>query len=285
MGESPAQALREKPRASITVATGLVASGEAAAIFSAGNTGAVVMAAHRVLGLLPRVDRPALATTIPTRTGTAILLDSGATVGCRPQHLVQYAAMGAAYAQCRLGVARPRIGLLSIGEEEEKGSDLTRGAYAALSASGLNFIGNVEGRDVFNGNADVVVCDGFVGNVLLKSAEAMAELIVDMMREELVRNSRTRMGGWLARPAFANFARRTDYQELGAVPLLGVQGGCFIGHGRSNAKAMRSAIRSAAEFCEADLHRKIQEKIAQVHAEEQRLAAAGAADAAAIARP
>jgi len=283
--EEPATVVRRKPNASLAVCAQAVREGRAQAMVTAGNTGAAMVAAKLLLGSAPGVDRPALAAVFPNRRGRTVVLDVGANVDSKPEHLRQFAVMGHLYAQEVIGTTRPRIGLLSIGEEEEKGSHQTRSAYAALSASGLNFVGNVEGRDVFNGNADVVVCDGFVGNVLLKSAEAMAELIVDMMREELVRNSRTRVGGWLARPAFANFARRTDYQEMGAVPLLGVQGGCFIGHGRSNAKTMRSAIRSAAEFCEAELHLKIRDKIAQVHAEEQRLAAEGAGAPAAAARP
>ncbi len=281
--EESATAVRRRPKASLSICARAVRDGRAQAMVTAGHTGAAMVAAKLLLGSAPGVDRPALAAVFPNRRGRTVVLDVGANVDSKPEHLRQFAVMGHLYAQEVIGTTRPRIGLLSIGEEEEKGSDLTRGAFAALSASGLNFIGNVEGRDVFNGNADVVVCDGFVGNVLLKSAEAMAELIVGMMREEIVRSSRTRFGGWLARPAFANFARRTDYAEYGAVPLLGVQGGCFIGHGRSNAKAMRSAIRSAAEFCEADLHLKISDKIAEVHAEEARLTAVRVTAAAEVA--
>lgn len=272
--EETATAVRRKREASLAVCARAVRDGRAQAMVTAGHTGAAMVAAKLLLGAAPGVDRPALAAVFPNRRGRTVVLDVGANVDSKPEHLRQFAVMGHFYAQEVIGTTRPRIGLLSIGEEEEKGSGVTRGAYAALSATGLNFVGNVEGRDVFNGEADVVVCDGFVGNVLLKAAEAMAELIVGMMREELVRSSRTRVGGWLARPAFANFARRTDYAEFGAVPLLGVQGGCLIGHGRSNAKAIRSAIRSAYEFCQADLHQKIRDKIAELHAEEARLTAA-----------
>jgi glycerol-3-phosphate acyltransferase PlsX len=195
------------------------------------------------------------------------VVDVGANVDSKPEQLLQFAVMGHFYAQEVIGTPRPRIGLLSIGEEELKGNDVTRDAFGALAATGLHFVGNVEGGDVFNGACDVIVCDGFVGNVLLKAAESMAELVVGMMREELLRSSRTRMGGWLVKPAFMNFSRRTDYSEYGAVPLLGVRGACLIGHGRSNAKAVRSAIRRAAEFASADLAVKIEAKLAELDAE------------------
>ncbi len=273
MVESPT-AVRRKRRSSIYLCAELVRDGRAQAMVSAGNTGAAMVAAKLLVGAVPGVDRPALAAVFPNRHGRTVVLDVGANVDSRPEHLRQFAVMGHFYAQEVIGVTRPRIGLLSIGEEDAKGNDVTRDAAKALAATGLNFVGNVEGRDVFNGEADVVVCDGFVGNVLLKSAEAMAELVVGMVREELLRTSRTRFGGWLARPAFANFARRTDYAEYGAVPLLGVAGGCFIGHGRSNAKAVRNAVRRAVEFCDADLADKIRDRIAVLAAEEARLAAA-----------
>ncbi|HSM12719.1 MAG TPA: phosphate acyltransferase PlsX [Thermoanaerobaculia bacterium] len=266
--------VRRKKRSSLALCAGAVRAGDADAMVTAGNTGAAMVAAKLLIGAVPGVDRPALAAVFPNRRGKTVVLDVGANVDSRPEHLRQFAVMGHFYAQEVIGTTRPRVGLLSIGEEELKGNDVTRDAIKALAATGLNFVGNVEGDDVFNGRADVVVCDGFVGNVLLKSAEAMAELVVGMVREELLRTSRTRVGGWLVRPAFANFRRRTDYAEYGAVPLLGVAGGCFIGHGRSNARAVRSAIRSAAEFCRTDLAGKIQERIAVLHAEEARLAGA-----------
>jgi glycerol-3-phosphate acyltransferase PlsX len=241
---------------------------------SAGNTGAAMVAAKLLIGAAAGVDRPALAAVFPNRRGRTVVLDVGANVDSRPEHLRQCAVLGHFYAREVIGTTRPRIGLLSIGEEGAKGTDATRSAYRSLAATGLNFVGNVEGGDVFAGTVDVVVCDGFVGNVLLKASEAMAGLVVGMVREELLRTSRTRFGGWLARPAFANFARRTDYAEYGAVPLLGVDGGCFIGHGRSNARAVRNAVRRAVEFCEADLSNKIRDKIAELHAEEAKLVAA-----------
>jgi glycerol-3-phosphate acyltransferase PlsX len=266
-----ATAVRRKRRSSLVVCAELVRDGRADAMVTAGNTGAAMVAAKLALGAVPGVDRPALAAVFPNRNGRTVVLDVGANVDTRPSHLHQFAVMGHCYAQEIIGTPRPRIGLLSIGVENQKGTEVTRDAAKALAATGLNFIGNVEGDDVFAGTCDVVVCDGFVGNVLLKSAEAMAGLIVDMMREELHRTSRTSLGGWLAKPAFANFQRRTDYAEHGAVPLLGVRGGCLIGHGRSNAKAIRNAIRRAVEFCAADLHGKIEAKVAELRAEEARL--------------
>ena len=272
--DEPATAVRRKRRSSLVVCAELVRDGHAGAMVTAGHTGAAMVAAKLALGAIPGVDRPALAAVFPNRRGRTVVLDVGANVDCRPRHLRQFAVMGHFYAQEVIGMPRPRVGLLSIGEEDQKGNETTRDAAKALAAAGLNFVGNVEGHDVFNGECDVVVCDGFVGNVLLKGAEAMADLIVGMMREELFRTSRTRVGGWLAKPAFVNFQRRTDYAEFGAVPLLGVQGGCFIGHGRSNAKAIRSAVRSAREFCEAELHVKIRDRVAVLHEQEERMALA-----------
>jgi phosphate acyltransferase len=275
--DEPATAVRRKKRASVVVCAELVRDGRAAAMVSAGNTGAAMVAAKLALGTVPGVDRPALAAVFPNRRGRTVVLDVGANVDSRPEHLHQFAVMGHFYAQEVIGTSEPRIGLLSIGEENAKGNEVTRDAAKALAATGLRFLGNVEGNDVFNGSCDVVVCDGFVGNVLLKAAESMAELIVGMMREELLRTSRTRVGGWLAKPAFLNFKRRTDYTEYGAVPLLGVQGACLIGHGRSNAKAIRNAIRTAGEFAAAELHLEIRAKVAELRAEEARLADARAA--------
>jgi glycerol-3-phosphate acyltransferase PlsX len=265
--DEAATVVRKKRRSSLAVCAELVRDGRAEAMVTAGNTGAAMVAAKLVIGALAGVDRPALAAVFPNRRGRTVVLDVGANVDSRPEHLCQFAVMGHFYAQEVIGTTRPRIGLLSVGEEFQKGSEVTRDAHRALDGLGLNFVGNVEGRDVFNGRADVVVCDGFVGNVLLKSSEAMAELVVGMVREELLRTGRTRLGGWLVRPAFANFKRRTDYTEYGAVPLLGVAGGCFIGHGRSNAKALRNAILAAEDFCAADLTGRIRAKLAEVAAE------------------
>jgi glycerol-3-phosphate acyltransferase PlsX len=248
MCEPPARALRRKPRASIRVAAEHVAAGHAAALFSAGHTGASVVAAHAAFGMLPGVDRPALAPTLPTRHGAAVLLDAGATVECRPQHLVQFAHMGAIYARVGLGIQSPRVGLLSIGEEETKGNELTREAHQRLKASALAFIGNVEARGIFTGDADVVVCDGFTGNVALKLSEGLVEMVEDLLGEELQSTFSSQVGSLLSRRAFRRFRKRVDYSELGGAPLLGVAGLCVVGHGRSSVKAVRNAVVMASRM-------------------------------------
>jgi len=227
MDESPAAALRRRPQASVRIAADLVASGDAGAMFSAGNTGATLLAAHSAFGLLAGVDRPALATTIPTLRQEAVLLDSGANAMCRPQHLVQFGVMGSACAQVALQVERPRIGLLSTGEEASKGKELTREAHRLLSAALPEFIGNVEGRQVYAGLADVVVCDGFTGNVALKVSEGLVEMVEKLLRDELSRTFSTRVGYLLSRRAFRRFRKRVDYSEYGGAPLLGVAGLCL----------------------------------------------------------
>jgi glycerol-3-phosphate acyltransferase PlsX len=244
MDAAPAAALRRTPGASINVAAECVARGEAAALVSAGHTGATVMAAHAAFGMLPGVDRPALAATIPTGGQPAVLLDVGASVGCRPQHLLQFAVMGSVYARLAVDVARPRIGLLSIGEEETKGNELTREAHRLLKAAPLAFIGNVEARRVYSGDADVIVCDGFTGNVALKISEGL----VDFIEGELSRTFTTRIGSLLTRRALRHLHRRVDYSEYGGAPLLGVAGVTIVGHGRSNAKAVRNAVALAYRF-------------------------------------
>jgi glycerol-3-phosphate acyltransferase PlsX len=238
---------------------------------TAGNTGAAMISAKMVIGTVSGVDRPALAAVLPNSKGRTVLLDVGANIDTKPVHLREFAVMGHFYAQEVIGTPSPRIGLMSIGEEEGKGNDVTREVFKVLKTTGLNFLGNVEGRDVFNGNADVIVCDGFVGNVILKSAEALAEMIFRMLREEVESSARTKAGYVLAKPAFDRFRQRTDYSEYGAAPLLGVNGGCFIGHGRSNPRAIQNAIRRAVEFSAAQLDRKIQDKIAELHSQEARL--------------
>jgi phosphate acyltransferase len=242
MAESAAAALRRKPAASIRVAAEAVRDGRAAALFSAGHTGAAVMAAHAAFGRLPGVDRPALATIIPTLRSPAVLLDSGATVECRPQHLVQFAIMGSAYARVALGCETPRVGLLSVGEEESKGNELTREAHQMLKSAPIAFVGNVEGRDVYSGEADVIVCDGFTGNVTLKISEGLVETVERLLLDELSSTVGTRVGYLLSRKAFLRFRKRVDYSEYGGAPLIGLDGLCVIGHGRSSAKAVRNAV-------------------------------------------
>ena len=248
MGESPLTALRRKKQSSIRVGLELIKRGEAEAFVSAGNTGAVMATALVVLGPLPGVERPAIAVVVPTLTGQAVLLDAGANVDCKARHLVQFAIMGNVYARDVLGVPRPRVGLLSIGEEEIKGNELTREAFKELTdEASLNFIGNVEGRDVFNGSSDVIVCDGFTGNVALKISEGLAETMLHLLREELRYDLRSRAGSLLLAPAFRRFKRRIDSSEFGGAPLLGVNDVCLISHGRSTAKAIKNAIRAAGE--------------------------------------
>jgi glycerol-3-phosphate acyltransferase PlsX len=261
MAESPAQALRRKPRASIRVAAELVASGDAAALVSAGHTGACVVAAHAAFGMLPGVDRPALAPTVPTRTGSAVLLDVGATVACRPAHLLQFAHMGAVYSKVGLGLDRPRIGLLSIGEEETKGNELTREAHQLLKGSSLEFIGNVEARGIFSGEADVIVCDGFTGNVALKVSEGLVEVVEELLGDELSSTITTRVGSLLTRRALRHFRRRVDYSEYGGAPLLGLNGIAIVGHGRSSAKAVRNAVAMAYRFASTGFVERLKEDV------------------------
>jgi glycerol-3-phosphate acyltransferase PlsX len=242
MAESPSAALRRKPGASIRVAADLVARGEASALFSAGHTGATVMAAHGAFGMLRGVDRPALAATIPRPHVPAILLDVGASVECRPPHLVQFAVMGGLYARVAFGIESPRVGLLSIGEEATKGNELTREAHQLLKASTLAFIGNVEARDVYSGKADVIVCYGFTGNVALKVSEGLIEVLADFLTED--------------------FRRRVDYSEYGGAPLLGVAGITIVGHGRSSAKAVRNAVVMAHRFASAQFIARVEREIA-----------------------
>jgi glycerol-3-phosphate acyltransferase PlsX len=262
MAESPAAALRRKPDASIRIAAGLVARGEASALFSAGHTGATVMAAHAAFGMIAGADRPALAATIPTREGPAVLLDVGASVECRPAHLFQFAVMGSVYARIASGLDQPRVGLLSIGEEETKGNDLTREAHRLLKGAPLNFIGNIEARDVYSGAADVIVCDGFTGNVALKISEGLVESIEGLLREELSSTITMRVGSLLTQRAMRHFRRRVDYSEYGGAPLLGVAGITIVGHGRSSAKAVRNAVAMAFRFASAGLIPRVQRDIA-----------------------
>ena len=267
MAESASVALRRKPLASIRVAAEAVRNGEAAALFSAGHTGAAVMAAHAAFGRLPGVDRPALATIIPTRRNPAVLLDSGATVECRPQHLVQFAVMGSAYARIALGCESPRVGLLSVGEEESKGNELTREAHQLLKSAPVRFVGNVEGRDVYSGEADVIVCDGFTGNITLKISEGLVETVERLLHEELSATVGTRVGYLLSREAFRRFRKRVDYAEYGGAPLIGLDGLCVIGHGRSSAKAVRSAVMMTAKLVNEQLLDRLTQEVAAVGCE------------------
>jgi glycerol-3-phosphate acyltransferase PlsX len=264
MSDPPAATLRCKPRASIRVAADLVAQKAADALVSAGHTGATVMAAHGALGTISGVDRPALAAVIPTRARPAVLVDAGANVRCRPHHLLQFAVMGGAYAHIALEVERPRIGLLSVGEESTKGNELTREAHRLLTAAPLNFIGNIEGREIYSGAADVIVCDGFTGNVVLKTSEGLVETVEGLLGDELKGTFSSQVGYLLSRRAFRRFRRRVDYSEYGGAPLLGVAGLAIVGHGRSSAKAVRNAIAMAHRFVTSNFIHRVEQEIAAV---------------------
>jgi len=269
MDDAPLSPLRRKKDSSIRVSANLVADGRASALVSAGNTGAAWTSARVVMGMIEGVSRPALAAIFPRLDGHTLVLDVGANVDSKVQHLREFAVMGHFYAQVLFGIEQPRVGLLSIGEEEGKGNEVTKETFAVLKATGLNFIGNAEGRDVFNGNADVVVCDGFTGNVVLKASEALAELIQSAIREELMKTFRGKLGGLLSKPAYANMKKRLDYAEYGGAPLIGVKGGCVICHGRSDARAIKNAIRVARGFVEGRIDEKIRKQIGDLHSREE----------------
>jgi glycerol-3-phosphate acyltransferase PlsX len=263
MDESPSAALRKKKHSSIRVGLELVKRGEADAFISAGNTGAVMATAMVTLGSLPGVERPAIALIVPTLRGQSILLDAGANADCKPRHLLQFAIMGDIYARQVMGKKSPTVGLLSIGEEESKGNELTREAFKELEEErSLNFTGNVEGREVFSGAADVIVCDGFTGNIALKISESAAEFFTVLLKEELEKGLVGKLGALLTRGAFRRFKKRVDYTEYGGAPLLGVGGICIISHGRSTAKAIKNAIRVAAECVENGVIEHIRKGIA-----------------------
>jgi glycerol-3-phosphate acyltransferase PlsX len=259
MDDPVAQAVRRKKNSSIRVAAKLVRDGQAQALVSAGNTGAVMMTSKLVIGALPEVDRPALATVLPTLTGRGtVILDVGANAECKPQHLFEFAVMGTLYSSAIVGARNPRVGLLSIGEEEVKGNDLTKEAFKMLKSSPLNFIGNVEGRNMYTGEADVIVCDGFTGNVALKVSEGVFEFIMRLLKDELRASLKTKAGAMLTRSAFRNFKQKLDYAEYGGAPLLGIKGVTVICHGSSNAKAIRNAIAVARDYCVGEVNSKIE---------------------------
>ncbi len=253
MGEHPSSVLRTHAGSSIAVGVDMVRDGQADGFVSAGNTGAVMSFAVLHLGRLPGVDRPALAGVLPTQRGVCLMLDIGANADCRPSYLVQFAHMGIAFSRQVLGVASPSVGLLNIGEEATKGSQFTLEVHRLLRASGLPFQGNVEGKDVVRGVVDVVVTDGFTGNVALKVAEGAAELVTGLLREALTANWRTKLLASLLRPALRPLARRLDYAETGGAPLLGVKGAVVVAHGRSNARAIENAILVAARSVDGKL--------------------------------
>ncbi|MFL6354676.1 MAG: phosphate acyltransferase PlsX [Bryobacteraceae bacterium] len=259
MEDSAGKAVRAKKDSSIRVASRLVREGVAQGLVSAGNTGAVMATAKLVQGMLPGVDRPALASAFPTLGGTpAVMIDVGANVDCSPKMLAQFAVMGDIYSRVIFHTKEPRVGLLSIGEEEHKGNALTHDALPLLkSLKHLNFIGNVEGRDVYTGEVDVIVCDGFVGNVALKVSEGLVDVIRQLLKTSLKASVTRQVGAYLAQGAFNEFKKRVDYSESGGAPLLGLNGICVICHGRSNTKAIKNAIRVAKEFAEGRINERI----------------------------
>lgn len=261
MLDSPVTVFRRKKDSSIRVANELVKSGEAVAVISAGHTGAAMATSLLVLGKLEGVERPAIATFMPTVKGTSIILDMGANVDCKPNHLLQFAVMGEVYAKYLLKIASPRVGLLSIGEEETKGNELTKEAFKLLTETSLNFIGNVEGRDVMSGKADVIVCDGFIGNVVLKVSEAVAETIGLFLRTDIEKSLIRKIGYLLVRPAFQNLKRRVDYAEYGGAPLVGINGISIISHGRSSDRAIKNAVRVATELAKSEVNKHVHDDI------------------------
>ena len=262
MEEKAAQAVRSKRDSSMRVGLRLVREGKASGFITAGNTGAAMATAKMVLGTLPGVDRPALAAVFPSSKGSAtILVDVGANVDCKPQNLEQFAIMGDMYSRSIFNIARPRVGLLSVGEEESKGNDLTRDAYPLLKRLPIHFVGNVEGRDLYNGNADVIVCDGFIGNVALKVSEGLVEAVRFLLKESLKSTISSQVGFLLSKRAFADFKKRLDYSEYGGAPLLGLKGVCIVGHGSSNANAIKNAIRVAAQFADTKINARIEQEL------------------------
>jgi glycerol-3-phosphate acyltransferase PlsX len=248
MHEPPTAALRKKKDSSIRVGIELVKAGKADAFVSAGHSGVVMATSLLLLGTSKGVDRPAIATVMPTLKDTFILLDAGANVDCKPENLLQFALMGNTYCKLLLNKEDPKVALLSIGEEDTKGNELTKEAFKLLKGTRLRFIGNIEGKDMFTGKADVIVCDGFIGNIALKISEGLAETIIKMLKREITSVSTGRIGYLMMKPAIKNFKKRTDYDEYGGAPLLGINGACIISHGRSTAKAIKNALHVASDY-------------------------------------
>jgi glycerol-3-phosphate acyltransferase PlsX len=266
MHEKAATAVRGKRDSSMRVGLRLVREGRAAGFVTAGNTGAAMATAKVVLGALPGVDRPALAAVFPTSAGTAsILVDVGANVDSKPQNLEQFAVMGEIYFRTIFKEERPRVGVLSNGEEEGKGNELTREAFKLMRALPINFVGNVEGRDLYNGKVDVIVCDGFVGNVALKISEGMVQVVRSLLKESLNATLSGQVGALLARQAFKDFKKRLDYSEYGGAPLLGIKGVVIVGHGGSNSNAIKNALRVAADFANSGINQKIAAELTRHH--------------------
>jgi glycerol-3-phosphate acyltransferase PlsX len=254
MDESPSVAIRKKKDSSIRKAIELVKQGEADAMISAGNSGVVMGTALLLLKPSPHVDRPAIAAIMPTYKAPFVLIDAGANLYCKPENLLQFALMGNTYCEVIFGRVKPKVGLISTGEEDSKGNELIRDTFKLLKNADLNFIGNIDGKDIFSGKADVVVCDGFTGNVILKTSEGLADAIIKMLKREVAHLTAGRVAYLLMKPALKSFKKKTDYDEYGGAPLLGINGTCIISHGRSTAKAIRNAMRVAADLAEKEVH-------------------------------
>ncbi len=262
MDESPIKAIRSKRDSSLRVCFELVRAGEASAVVTAGNSGAAMAAGILLFKKIRGVERPAIAVAVPTMKAPAVLLDVGGNVDCKPLHLVQFAIMGDVYARYVLKEERPRVGLLSNGEEEGKGNELTRETHACIKKLPLNYVGYVEGRDIYRGDVDVVVTDGFVGNVVLKLSEGLVEAVASMLKEEIGSSLLAKVGYLLARGAFRRFKKKVDYAEYGGAPLLGIDGICMISHGRSNPKAIKNAVTRAYEYSMGKVNEHLREEIA-----------------------
>ncbi len=266
MDEPALVAIRKKKDSSIKRAIELVKNREADAVVSAGHSGVAMAMALLTFGASEGVTRPAIATVMPTMKGPFVLIDAGANVDCDPENLLQFALMGDAYCRAMFNNPEPKIALLSIGEEDTKGNQLTKEAFKLLKGTEIRFIGNIEGKDIFSGNADVVVCDGFTGNIVLKTSEGLAEVILKMLKREIADVTTGRLGYLLMKPALRNFRRKTDYAEYGGAPLLGINGTCIISHGRSSSKAIRNAVKVAAEFSKKKVYEIIADEINSVYA-------------------
>lgn len=271
MDETTPSAIRRKKDSSIRRGIELVKNQEADAFVSAGHSGVVMATALLVLGVSEVVERPAIATIMPTLKSPFVLIDAGANLHCKPENLLQFALMGSTYCRFMLGRDEPRVALVSTGEEDTKGNELTKETFKLLKETELNFIGNIDGKDIFTGDADVIVCDGFTGNVILKTSEGLADALIRMLKREVAALSTGRIGYLLLKPALRNFKKKTDYDEYGGAPLLGIRGTCIIGHGRSTAKAMRNAIRVAADFARKKVYEIISSAIEEDISHHERL--------------
>lgn len=271
MDESPAAAIRKKRDSSIRKGIELVKHGEADAFVSAGHSGVVMATALLVLRASELVDRPAIATIMPTLKAPFVLIDAGANIHCRPENLLQFALMGSTYCRVILGRAEPKVALISTGEEDTKGNELTKETFKLLKEADINFVGNIDGKDIFTGDVDVIVCDGFTGNVILKTSEGLADALIRMLKREVANLASGRIGYLFMKPALKNFKKKTDYDEYGGAPLLGINGTCIISHGRSTAKAIRNALRVASDFASKKVYEIISSTIAKDLAHHERL--------------